>query len=205
VGNHMVSPTSPDDLVVRECLSGSKEAWDVFYRRFVGLVRTVTKRHLPFSWDYGPDVTQDVFLALMSGLKSYDATYPLHRFVSMVAERVCVDRYRAASAQKRQADTEPIDHHDAGPQAGTTIASDVDPPDEQMSRAELLQLLKHAFRGLGQRCRELLKLRYYEELPYKEIVEILGGTENSLTVQLRRCLGELRTGYEEVERRGAKR
>jgi RNA polymerase sigma factor (sigma-70 family) len=186
-----------DDLLVRECLSGSQEAWNNFYRRFAGLIKTVIRRHLPYARDDVADVTQDVLVALMSGMHTYDSAHPLHRFVALVAERVCVDEYRAASAQKRQAETEPIDHHDAGPDAGRVVPSEIDPPDELVSKAESIQCLRDSFRRLGQRCRELINLRYYQELSYREMVEILGGTENRLAVQIRRCLEELRICYRE--------
>ncbi|MGC8659999.1 MAG: RNA polymerase sigma factor [Desulfomonilaceae bacterium] len=62
--------------------------------------------------------------------------------------------------------------------------------------------MRLAFRLLGARCRQLLRLRYHEELPYSRIAKILGATENTLTVQAGRCIRELRAGYQKLLNKG---
>jgi len=199
----MADGSTQDSILVAECLAGSQEGWNEFYRRFAGLVASVVKRRLRSCPEAVPDTTQDCFVALMAGLGSYDPGYPLPRFICTVVERVCIDEFRAERAQKRHAETEPVDHHDAGPHAGATLLCTLDPPDEHVSRAELIYCLRVSFRTLTERCRELLRLRYYEELSYREIAGIVGGVENTLTVQTRRCLEELRARYLEIQRTGA--
>jgi RNA polymerase sigma factor (sigma-70 family) len=71
-----------------------------------------------------------------------------------------------------------------------------------LERAELLQLLRGAFKSLGEKCRKLLRLRYYDELSFKEISTLLGAKENTLVVQARRCLDELKALYVELEQEG---
>ncbi|MGC8660000.1 MAG: RNA polymerase sigma factor [Desulfomonilaceae bacterium] len=90
-------------------MSGSEPAWAEFYSRFQRLVRMVVRRRLHFSPEETEDVVHEVFISLMSALKTYDSSNPLQNFVGTITERVCVDKYRFSKAAKRDADTEPFD------------------------------------------------------------------------------------------------
>ena len=69
--------------------------------------------------------------------------------------------------------------------------------------AELKQYLKLAFRKLAEKCRKLISLRYEQELQFREIAVIMGSNENTVTVQTKRCIDELRARYAEVQQKGA--
>jgi len=191
-----------DILLVKECAAGSEDAWNSFYCRFIGLVRSIIRRQRGISSYEMEDIAQNVFLALVPALKKYDSTYSLPRFVSIVAERVCIQEYRRVTAAKREASTDPVDHMDGSEEGARTLPSELQSQEEKLAEHQLVDILKIALRQLGSRCRELLRLRYYEEIPYKEITRILGATENTLTVQARRCLAELTAHYQELLRKG---
>lgn len=197
---------TPDTLLVRECLAGSEEAWNEFYTRFIGLIRNVVRKSRSLSPSDVEDITQSAFLELASALKSYMSGNSLTGFVCTVTERVLIDEFRKKRASKRDGQTESIDHHD-GDQEGATvmIASDTEPQDRQMERAQLVSQLRTALDGLDPRCRELIELRYLQEMPFNEVAKIQGATENTVTVQTRRCLDKLKAMYQELERRGTSR
>lgn len=186
-------------ILLKECLSGSEKAWSEFYVKYVGLVRSVVRRQAGFSPQDVEDVAQTVFMELIPALKTFDTTYSLPRFICMVTERACIQEYRRRATAKRNGKTDPIDHHDSGEEGTWKLASDLESQEDHLARSELLNLLRRAFRSLDAGCRELLKLRYYEGMPYKEISKILGATENTLTVRSKRCLGHLRATCHELE------
>jgi len=128
----------------------------------------------------------------------------LPRFISMVTERVCIQDYRRTTAVKRDAQTDPVNHHDSSDETCLTLKSPEYSQEKMLVKEEIVKILRVAVRSLGHECRELLKLRYFEELPYKEITKILGSSENTLTVKTRRCLEELRGNYHQLERKGVK-
>lgn len=192
-----------DRILVQECLSGSKKAWDEFYARYVGLIRRVAARHQRVQGADGQDVVQNVFLTLFTALKTYDSQYPLSRFVCIVTERVCIDEYRRSKTAKRYGETVAVNHHDGSQEGSVQLQSKDDPHWEQLERAELLELLRGAFKSLGEKCRKLLRLRYYDELSFKEISQLLAAKENTLVVQSRRCLDELKARYVELEHEGS--
>jgi RNA polymerase sigma-70 factor (ECF subfamily) len=151
------------------------------------------------------DFTQSTFLALATSLNNYDSMHSLTRFVCVVAQRVLIDEYRRTKAAKRDAETESVEHHDSNEEGTRMVQSELESPDRQMERAQLVSHLRGALGGLDPRCRELIHLRYYDELPFSEIAAIVGLTENTLTVQTRRCLEKLKAVYKDLETKGTSR
>lgn len=189
------SRESGDLALVRACLSGSEQAWEDLYCRYGALVKSMVKRHLhrPAAWEL-EDITQSVFAALIPALKRYDAAYSLSRFVCVIAERVCIQEYRHNRAAKRAGQSESVDHHD-GDEGGTSLPSKDPSQEDLLSQHQAKDLLRRALKQLDSPCKELLRLRYIEELPYREISKMLGASENTLTVRARRCLNELSAAY----------
>jgi RNA polymerase sigma-70 factor, ECF subfamily len=194
--------THEEIALVRQCLSGSEEAWNEFYNRYVGLVRSIVRRQrVAAGWD-DEDTVQNVFTSLIPALKNYDPVYSLPRFVCIVAERTCIQEYRLFRAAKRDAETLPVDHHDSGEEGARILRSAGPSPEDHLIESDLRDRLRVALRALGTACRELLKLRYFEQLSYKEIAHRLGASENTLAVRAKRCLAELSGWYGELGRTG---
>ena len=189
------NPEYTDIDLVERCLSGSESAWLEFFHRFEKLVRMVVKRRLGTYQDRCEDMVQEVFINLISALETFEPGFRLKVFVCTVAERVCVDRYRFETASKRSGKLLSLDD----PDFGQLIQAEIDNPSKSQEDLfydqERSHILRKAFRSLGARCRELLKLRFYEELNYSEITKILGGTENTLAVQASRCIAQLRAHF----------
>lgn len=180
---------------MRDCAAGSEEAWEAFYARFIGLVRTVVRRRLgPRSVDID-DIAQNVFVAIIPSLKTYDPSFPLQKFICLVAERTCIQEYRKTTASKRAVRGESIHRGEGSEERRRAIPSADASPEEKLANMQLLEVLKEAMRSLGARCRELLRLRFYEDLPYKTIAGIMDASENTLAVNARRCMEDLKSIY----------
>ncbi|AFM24243.1 RNA polymerase sigma factor [Desulfomonile tiedjei] len=196
---------TPDIDLVQECLKGSQTAWNEFYTRFLGLVKNIVRRNTGSSPQDIEDLTQSAFLELASALKSFVPGNSLTGFICTVAQRVAVDEFRKTKASKRDARTEPVDHHDGEDENSTIVISNSVSQDRQLERAQLAAQLRRALTGLDPRCRELIELRYMQELPFSEVSQLMGATENTVTVQTKRCLDKLKTAYKDMELRGTSR
>lgn len=181
-----------DNFLVQECLAGSEEAWCEFYSRYVFLMRSVVRKNRALSPQDVEDLTQTAFLSLSTALRNYDSERPLSRFVCMVTERVVVDEYRKRSAAKRSCEIVSLDASDAAQDGQVSNGGRSDLQDAKMERAQQCAKVRSALQELDPRCRRLLELRYYHDLPYTEIAEISGAVKNTLVVRARRCLEKLR-------------
>jgi RNA polymerase sigma factor (sigma-70 family) len=191
-----------DSDLVDRCLSGSELAWTELYRRFQRMVGMVVKRRLRVSQEGLEDVTQEVFMALTSALKNYDSVYSLQKYICTIAERVCVDHYRFSTAAKRDGETEPLEDHLLGLTNCRSEVHDSGNQEDKLVLREQTQFLRQSLRTLGERCRRLLRLRYLEELPYSQISKVLNANENTLAVQVARCIGELKASFERLVKKG---
>lgn len=191
--------------LVNECLSGSEQAWDEFYDHYVSLVRSVVRRKLKIAAADIDDVVQCVFADLVPALKTYDGRVTLTRFICMITERVCVNEYHRLMAAKRYGQTESIDHDCNGHDGSPTLAADCDSPEDLLAREELKHILRQAVWNLGHECWKILTLKEFEGVPYREMAEILGQKENTLTVKARRCLDELKAAFLKLLRAGCRR
>ncbi len=202
----MVQACRTDEhLLVRECLSGSEDAWRELYSRYVYLMRSIVTRNARLSQEDVEDITQTAFLSLSTSLKSYDFKHPLSRFVCVITERVLVDEYRSRSAAKRNCKTDPLDVSDPACDEQVSGNYETELQDGLMEKAQQCSHVRTALRELDPRCRRLLELRYYNEIPFKEIADTAGTSKNALIVRARRCLEKLRAKFDVIQQRGLTR
>ena len=205
----MASPGNAErreEQLVNACLSGSDEAWNEFYQRYDGLIRVVVRRQGIGSGstsDSGEDMVQMVYLKLVKSMRTYDpAQLSLKAFVAMVAKRASIDYLRQSGSQSRSAPTSPVDHHGDGDEGTVNPESSLDPPDEQVETAQQVSILARALGQLKSACRELIRLRFYLDMPYGKIAALFGRKEHTVNVQTIRCLAELKAHYDQIVREG---
>lgn len=190
--------------LVKRCLSESEQAWKDFYDEYDPLIRMEVRRHSRFARpEEREDLVQEVYKSLVEALSRYDGrSSSLRTFVSIVAQRTCIDCWRGRSRRKRSGNTESIEHHDKTNPGHALVESRVEPPDKQLEQSEYANLLRISLTHLSESCQRLLRLRYFSELTHKEIGEETGQKENSVTVAIRRCLERLRAAFDNLEHEG---
>jgi RNA polymerase sigma factor (sigma-70 family) len=188
--------------LIARCNSGDESAWEEFYAQYFGLVSAAVKKYSRNGSEEIEDTVQEIFTNLFRALKRYDPEKPLEAYILEIARRVRISRYRNASALKRGgADrwSESINAHDTRDEAGClSVASPLENQESSLIRAQETHLLRKALRSLGEACRSLLSMRYYQGLSYKEIGDFLGTREATLRVQVQRCLSSLGRIYSRV-------
>jgi RNA polymerase sigma-70 factor (ECF subfamily) len=125
------------------------------------------------------DVTSETFERALRYRSSYDSSKGSSIAWLLGIARRCTDD---ALAGRRPDGGEPEDV-----QAGGDLA------DDTLTRLDL----REAMRGLDERDRELLALRYGADLKARQIAELLGERTNTIEVALHRALGRLRKLMEE--------
>jgi RNA polymerase sigma factor for flagellar operon FliA len=91
----------------------------------------------------------------------------------------------------------PLDGHtrvtqDESPTRAELLGSDVELPDERMTREEQVAALRDAMLELDDQQRTVLALYYFEDLRSREIGELLGVSESRVSQVRARALGRLR-------------
>jgi RNA polymerase sigma-70 factor (ECF subfamily) len=187
-----------DKELVAQCLSGSQEAWSTLYRRLYRSVNFIAHWHKwGFSQDQAEEILQETFTGLITSLKAFNFDCSLETFATNIAERRCIYELRRISALKREASKDCISMHETNDEGELKMELVDNKPStvEELQRSEVAELLKSALNSIGDKCRQILRLKYYESYEYDEIAALLRIPLGTVASRLKRCLVELKDIY----------
>lgn len=178
----------PDTRLVRECIRGKEEAWSALIDKYKNLIYSVPIKY-GFSTDDATDIFQAVCLELLTELPKLRKPKALPKWIMQVTFHKCFHR------KKQQQRTETSDPDDEKLQGSTPALAE-----EILRQAEEEQNLREAIAELPPRCRELVRMLFYEEpaRPYQEIAGLLGIATGSIGFTRQRCLERLRKRLDEA-------
>lgn len=170
--------------------AGDVAAFEELFRVLRGRTFQVA-RSLVGSREDALDLTQEAFTKLYSARASYDPRQPFLPWFHRILRNACFSflrkhgqaRPRSLQALDEEGEERLLDIEDPGPAPGAALEAE----DER-------QVFQRALARLSTRDREILALRHYDDLSYKEIAEALEipeGTVMSRLFHARRRLGEL--------------
>jgi RNA polymerase sigma-70 factor (ECF subfamily) len=131
------------------------------------------------------DAAHEVYLRAQRGFGSWDPQRPFRRWLLAVTGNYCVDQLRRRSREARLFDASDLE-------AGDLLDPGPSPLRQALHAEERVRLLE-AIDALPQKYRVPLVLRYFEELDYDGIGDVLGlgrGQVGSLLFRARRRLRE---------------
>jgi len=181
-----------EEALVAAFLVGDDEAFGELVRRHEPLVLAIVRRYAQTPED-ARDLAQRTFLrafeaARRSLRRGPRAAVPFRRWLVRVAVNLAKNHRRDALRVLRV----PLDDVDAG--AERAAATEPSAPDALLRREREVRL-RAAVLLLPRRQREVLTLRLDAELPFAEIAESLGITENNAKVSFHHATRALRAAF----------
>lgn len=175
-----------DGDLVGACLQGDGDAWEALVRRYRRLVYSVPSA-FRFSPERADDVFQRVWLKLVERLDTLKRADAIGAWLVTTARRECIAMSRGESRLQ-----------DEEPQETDRRAADDPAIDETLERIEAEHAVALAFEDLGEPCRSLLDLLYFQDPrpSYEEISRQVGRPVGSLGPTRARCLRKLKKLYQ---------
>lgn len=192
-----IDPSLVEKALAAQALAGSAEA-------FRGLVELYQRPILSFvtrmvgNAELADDLAQDVFLRAWRHLADYDPARKFSSWIFKIAHNRTIDQLRRQKLRRTVSLGDPDDDDDDGmgqvpaPEEGSS-------PLRQAESAELQRLVQEAIADLRPSYREILLLRFEQDLQYDEIAVVLGIALGTVKVQLHRARKAL---ARELQRRG---
>jgi RNA polymerase sigma-70 factor, ECF subfamily len=137
--------------------------------------------------DTALDITQEVFSKIWEYMKKGGKLDNVKAFVYSTANRKIIDWYRTKKVSISL---------DSLSEAGFEFKGESRDHAVKLDGEKALLLLK----DMDDIYREVLLLRFVEELSVREIAEVLGETENNISVRIHRGMEKLRKIYSEEEK-----
>ncbi|MEI6626971.1 MAG: RNA polymerase sigma factor [bacterium] len=133
------------------------------------------------------DLTSEVFLKLWQALKEGKEIDNLNSFIYTMARNAVIDHYRARANRR----LESLDEPEILEEADSIIDDRRDLLQEQMSDFQLKEVLTNLDK-LKDEYKEVIVLKFLDELSIGEIAEVLNKSNGSVRVLLHRALNALR-------------
>ena len=182
--------SASDELqLVSAILRKDRKATAQFVSRYADAVYGYVNHRLAPRADLVEDVVQDVFLAALASLGSFQGTSALRTWLLGIARHKVEDHYR-----RRLRAPEPLDEEAAG------ALTDDPLPDEAIDRARAREKAQHVLQQLHDTYRLVLLWRYWENRSVRDIAEATGKTEKAVERLLARARARFRTLWEKRER-----
>lgn len=176
------APAATDADLVQHALAGFEPAFRQLIQRYQRPVISLINR-LIRDPSRAEELAQDVFVKAFDRLDTFDVSRKFATWLLAIAHHAAVDEVRRGTVR-----TEPLQV--SGPHSEIPDAR-ADTPAGAIERVELAKALETAIGRLRIEYRELVVLRYQQELTYDEIAEITGMTSGTIKSYLHRARKEL--------------
>ncbi len=170
-----------ENILIPKVLAGDVQSFEEIVRRYNMMVYTLAYRVLK-NREEAEELAQDVFLKFYQSLDSFNMKSKLSTWIYRITYNASINKYKS---QKRKIGTTEIDDF-----VEFNIS---DLPDAQydISIKEKRKIINDSILRLPETDRIIITLYYYEELPIKEIAEIVGISTHNVKIKLFRSRQKL--------------
>jgi RNA polymerase sigma-70 factor (ECF subfamily) len=169
-----------DAELVEEIRAGSQVAFSVLMKRYEKMVYR-TGYYYVRQPEQAMDITQNVFLKIYEKLTLFKGTGSFKAWLMRITHNECTDWLRKNRPYKQDVELTPVN---------TPILQPVQ--EKEVARREYRELLMSELQKLNDKQRMVVALRYFEDMPIREIAGVLECTDGMVKSILFRSLEKLR-------------
>lgn len=177
--------------IVKECLDGNGEAYEVLVSRYKKQVYNIAYRFSGNRED-ALDITQEAFIKAYNSLKKYDPKYKFSSWILKITTNYCLDLKKKKSIETVTLNTD-MDNRE------TTVSAE-----EVYIHKSNSIVIKDAINSLPEEYRILIIMYHNENLSYNEISEILKIPLTKVKNRLYRGRNMLKETLENIRREESK-
>ncbi len=165
-----------DEELMARLQAGDERALEQLMQRFQGPLYGFLSRRVGSAAD---DVFQETWIRVVRARESFDTERRFSAWLYQIANNLCRDRYRRVDAMRRAVDSFRVEDETLR-EPSESLAL----PDRDAMRERVL--------ALPDRLREVLVLRYYEDLGEEEMARVLGVPRGTIKSRLHAAVKALR-------------
>lgn len=176
-----------DSEIIGQILKGDKEKFRMLVEKYQQMVFR-TCMGFVHDRDDADDLTQEVFISAYQSLPGFKATASFSTWIYRIAVNASLNRIRKTSKGFILQRLDAL----AGKNEPTINITDTEDPENILIRDEHNRWLKKAIDSLPENQRTALILSKYDDLPQKEIADIMNISEGAVEALLQRAKKNLR-------------
>ena len=168
-------------LLISRARGGDREAFGALVEQYRDNVYRLAYRMCGNAYD-ADEAAQEAFVAAWRALPNFRGDAKFSTWLYRLTTNAAIDVMRREKRHKAAGDGEMVE-----------VADDTDSPQETVERTEQQEAVQKALSTLSEEYREVLLLRYMEELDYAEIAEVLQLPSGTVKSRINRAKAALKT------------
>ena len=168
-------------LLISRARDGDREAFGALVEQYRDNVYRLAYRMCGNAYD-ADEAAQEAFVAAWRDLPNFRGDAKFSTWLYRLTTNAAIDVMRREKRHKAVGDGEMVE-----------VADDTDSPQETVERTEQQEAVQKALATLSDEYREVLLLRYMEELDYAEIAEVLKLPSGTVKSRINRAKAALKT------------
>jgi RNA polymerase sigma-70 factor (ECF subfamily) len=179
---------SSDEQLATRVQMGDKEAYGQIVERYEEKLLRYGRKFLSRREDI-EDIVQDAFVSAYQNMQSFDTTQRLSPWLYRIAHNAFVNALRRNERAPLLVDFDTMISHPVYD----------DPAISEREVRDMRAMLDRGLEKLSPKYREVLALYYFEELPYKDIAEVLRVPPGTVGIRLKRAKEALKAALDNHE------
>ena len=184
IGEHLSDKAKHDLVLVEAAKNGSQAAYAELMERYRESVY-FTMFKMVKNTDDADDLTIEAFGKAFNRLEQYSPSFAFSTWLFKIASNNCIDFIRKKRIKVTSMDTGFT--RDNGEIIYFDAKSNTQNPEEAIIQSQKVKMMRNLVSKLKPRYRELVELRYFDELSYEEIAETLNLPLGTVKAQLFRA------------------
>jgi len=182
----MQSISPADHLLVKSYINGDESSFEILLKRHKDKVFAFILSKIK-NYNLAHDVFQDTFIKVINSLKKgkYNEEGKFVPWVMRIAHNLVIDYFRRQTKMRKIAPTDDFNIFDV-------IGNEDQNIEEKMIENQIHADLKKLIDHLPEEQKEVLVMRYYKDLSFKEIAESTGVSINTSLGRMRYAIINLR-------------
>jgi RNA polymerase sigma-70 factor (ECF subfamily) len=176
------------ELLAR-CQAGDRTAWDTlvdaYWQRLYGYALRATSNS-----ELAQDLVQETFLRVVQRLDRYDDQGKFEAWLFRILVNLVRDHGRSISRHPTQSTV--IESDGQRLEMTDELAGKMPAPHEPVTQSEDMDRLQAAMRNLPEGDRQILLLRHFADMPFKDIARTMNCPIGTVLARAHRALGKLR-------------
>lgn len=173
-----------DKDLVERAQRGEKDAFGLLYQKYFQKIFRYCKINLK-NEELAKDICQESFVKAYKKLKDFktDGQWSIQAFLFTIARNLIIDHSR----RKKEASLEDYEN-----------LQSMEDPYEDFEKRENIQKIRTVLLKLEEVDRQIVILRYFEEMPSQEVAKILGIKDGALRVRTFRVMQKVKDIFESL-------
>lgn len=170
-------------LITLAIETGDEKAYAELMNRYRGPVFHMLLKMVR-NVDDAEDLTIEAFAKAFKSLDSFNPEFTFSTWLFKIATNNCIDFIRKKKISTYSIDSSPTD--DSGEEKSMDLKDrDLDPQEETI-KTQKIEIIQEVVTKLPPKYRQLIELRYFQELSYNEIAKKLNAPLGTIKAQLHR-------------------